>query len=178
MSRVPSIHNLLAHGPDRKRDARAGGHPARTRADAAGVARLFEEYRAFHGIPGDLSGAIAFLDARLGRGESAIFVAEPAGPASAPVGFVQLHPSFSSLGMRRIEILNDLFVAAAWRRAGIAWRLLAAAIGYADGVGAGAVELSTARTNSVAFAVYRAVGPRRRLSQGVECAEDHAVPGR
>jgi ribosomal protein S18 acetylase RimI-like enzyme len=144
--------------------ARVGASIRRaTEADVKDIARLFDEYRAFYGAVRDLPGAVAFLQARVRRGESAIFVAVPDHPSSAPVGFVQLYPSFTSVGMRRLEIVNDLFVMADWRRSGVARRLLAAAIAYARDVGAAKVALSTAPTNAAAIALYLSVGFREEV---------------
>jgi ribosomal protein S18 acetylase RimI-like enzyme len=131
-----------------------------TRADVPQLAPVFEEYRTFYGVQPDLARASDFLDARLASGDSAVFIAIPEGQASTRVGFVQLYPSFSSLGMCRIEILNDLFVVPAWRRRGVARALLATAIEYAAALGAGVIELSTARTNAPARALYLAFGFR------------------
>jgi GNAT superfamily N-acetyltransferase len=47
------------------------------------------------------------------------------------VGFAQLYPSFSSVLMKRIWILNDLFVEKDFRREGVAKLLMDAAERYA-----------------------------------------------
>ena len=60
------------------------------------------------------------------------------------IGFTQLYPSFSSISMRRIWILNDLFVAEDRRGRGAAQRLLDAAKAYAVETNAKGLALSTA----------------------------------
>jgi ribosomal protein S18 acetylase RimI-like enzyme len=67
------------------------------------VAPLFDAYRQFYNQLPDLDGARRFLVERLGRGESVIYVVVEGGRA---LGFTQLYPSFSSVSMRPIWILN------------------------------------------------------------------------
>jgi ribosomal protein S18 acetylase RimI-like enzyme len=76
------------------------------------------------------------------------------------VGFVQLYPSFSSVSMKPIWILNDLFVAPQARRAGVARSLLEAACELARSTGAARLRLSTAKDNEAAKALYLASGYR------------------
>lgn len=76
-------------------------------SDAAAIAPLFNQYREFYKQASDLKGAEAFLKARLENDESIILIAEENGEF---IGFTQLYPTFSSVAMKRIYILNDLFV--------------------------------------------------------------------
>lgn len=122
------------------------------------VAPLFDAYRQFYGQPPDLDGARRFLAERLGRGESVIFAVVEGGRA---LGFTQLYPSFSSVSMRPIWILNDLFVAGDARRRGVGARLLGAARDHALRTGAARLALSTAVTNTEAQALYERDGWRR-----------------
>src|SRR5436189_3016398 len=82
---------------------------------------LFDGYRQFYGRPPDEALARAFLQERISRKESVVFLAEAMGRG---VGFMQLYPSFTSMGAARIWILNDLFVAPDHRRGGVASELL------------------------------------------------------
>ena len=122
------------------------------------VAPLFDAYRQFYGQLPDLEGARRFLSERLGRGESVIFAAVEDGPA---LGFTQLYPSFSSVSMTSIWILNDLFVAEDARRQGVGARLLRAARDHALRTGAARLVLATAVTNTTAQALYEQEGWRR-----------------
>jgi ribosomal protein S18 acetylase RimI-like enzyme len=119
------------------------------------VARLFDGYRQFYGQPSDLTGARQFLRDRLSRGESVVFLALD---GSAGVGFVQLYPSFSSVRMRAIWVLNDLFVAPGARRAGVARLLMGATAEMARSTGAARVVLATAKDNAAARALYFSLG--------------------
>jgi putative acetyltransferase len=122
------------------------------------VAPLFDAYREFYGQPHDPEGARRFLAERLRRGESVIYAVVENGRAQ---GFTQLYPSFSSVSMRPIWILNDLFVAEGARRRGVAFRLLRAARDHALRTCAARLALSTAITNTTAQALYERDGWRR-----------------
>jgi ribosomal protein S18 acetylase RimI-like enzyme len=126
--------------------------------DADAVAVLFDAYRQFYRRESDLAGARAFIAERLARAESVIFLAEDAG---APLGFTQLYPSFTSAGMARIFVLNDLFVAPQARGRGIATALLRRAAEFASGEDAVRLTLSTATDNHVAQGVYERAGWQR-----------------
>ncbi|MCI4372668.1 MAG: GNAT family N-acetyltransferase [Thermoplasmata archaeon] len=105
---------------------------------------MFDGYRVFYGQQSDRSAARQFLEERLAGRESVVFVAEEAGRA---VGFTQLYPSFTSVTLGPIYVLNDLFVDAGARRKGVGALLLAAARAYGLEQGAHYLELSTAVDN-------------------------------
>src|SRR4051794_5561423 len=90
---------------------------------------LFDSYRIFHGQAPDPEHAQRFVEQRLTNHESVIFLAMRDGRG---LGFMQLYPSFSSLSMHRIWILNDLFVASSARRQGIGEALLTRAAQFAE----------------------------------------------
>lgn len=119
---------------------------------------LFDAYRQFYGQEPDLPGARRFLEARLRAGDSVVLLAFDA--TGTGVGFVQLYLSFSSVSMKPIWILNDLFVAPQARRAGVARSLLEAACELARSTGAARLRLSTAKDNEAARALYLASGYR------------------
>jgi GNAT superfamily N-acetyltransferase len=116
---------------------------------------LFDGYRQFYGQGSDLEGARAFLRARLEQDQSVIFLALW---ESRAVGFTQLYPSFSSVSMRRLWILNDLFAAPEERRRGVGRALMTAAEEFARSDGAKGLALSTAKTNAKAKALYERCG--------------------
>jgi GNAT superfamily N-acetyltransferase len=124
-------------------------------SDLEALTRLFDRYRAFQGQTSDLPAARAFLRARLDHGESVVFLAHD---GQAPVGFAQLYPSYSSLSLARVFVLNDLFVDETGRRKGSASRLLAAVEDYAWSLGAVRVTLNVARDNAPGQALYEAQG--------------------
>lgn len=131
-------------------------------ADIERVAPLFDAYRRFYGAWTDVEGAREFLEMRLARDESVVLVAhhepEPRAGEGDVVGFAQLFPSFSSLALAPTIILNDLFVAPAWRGLGAARRLIEETAALARSVGAVRVELATQHTNERARRLYLALG--------------------
>ena len=123
--------------------------------DLPRVAELFDAYRQFYGQPADPDGARRFLRERLQAGDSVVLVAEK---EKRLVGFAQLYPAFSSQSMKRLWILNDLFVTPAHRRAGVARALLSAAEDLARATTAKGLVLATPKTNAAARALYEARG--------------------
>ena len=120
---------------------------------------LFNAYREFYQQAPDLEAARRFLGDRLREQDSMIFLAlQPGDERDIAVGFAQLYPSFSSVAMKRIWILNDLFVAPSFRRAGVAKQLMAAARDLAMATGAARLTLATARDNLRAKALYESHG--------------------
>lgn len=128
-------------------------------ADLDRLVPLFDNYRQFYERESDFSAAQAFLQARFEHGESVIFIAEDGSGKS--LGFTQLYPSFSSTSLKRVFILNDLYVAEAARCNGVGALLLSAARDYAAVMDAGRLTLSTAVTNKTAQALYEKEGWKR-----------------
>jgi GNAT superfamily N-acetyltransferase len=129
-------------------------------ADLDAVAPLFDAYRQFYGQRSDVPAARAFLDERLRREESVVFLAVDDDGAEA-LGFTQLYPSFSSVSVRRLWILNDLFVRPGLRRGGVGRRLLERARQWAVETDAKGLTLATAITNHAAQALYESCGWRK-----------------
>lgn len=130
------------------------------RAHVDQVAPLFDLYRQFYKQPPDPEGARRFIGDRLERGESVIFLALA---GDRPVGFTQLYPSFSSVSMRRLWILNDLFVEAGARKLGAGRALLERAREWGIETDAKELELSTANDNLSAQRLYQRTGWKRDL---------------
>ena len=126
--------------------------------DLDALSRLFDAYRQFYDQAPDLARARAFMAERLAVGDSVVFVAERGGLV---VGFTQLYPTFTSVGLARTFILNDLFVDPAVRKSGAGRALLEAAAEYGRSEGAARLSLSTGIRNSVAQGLYEHMGWRR-----------------
>lgn len=126
-----------------------------TLADLDDLAGLMDNYRQFYGQTTNLPAARQFLLDRFNHGESVIFLAHQ---GSKPVGFTQLYPSFSSVSLARIFVLNDLYVAEQGRQSGSGRALISAAVEFAKTVGAVRLTLSTAVTNQAAQSLYNAMG--------------------
>ena len=127
-------------------------------SDLESVAPLFDQYRQFYLRAADPAGSAGFIKARLTQGDSVILLAEREGRAA---GFTQLFPSFTSVGMAPIYILNDLYVAAEARGSKVGKALIDAAADFARGEGAIRLTLSTQTTNIRAQHVYETGGWQR-----------------
>ena len=126
--------------------------------DAGMLAPLFDGYRRFYRQPSDLPAAEGFLRSRLARRESVVFLAER---GRHVLGFTQLYPTFSSVAMRRLWILNDLYVVPEGRRQGVAAALMARARRLAIETGAEGLFLETAVKNKAARRLYEKLGWKR-----------------
>lgn len=128
-------------------------------SDLNEVARLFNDYRVFYEQNSDIDLATRFISNRMKNSESVIFVADAGDGTLA--GLCQLYPTFCSVAAQPIYILYDLFVSPNARRAGIAKQLLQAAIGQGRADGKARVDLTTARQNFSAQALYESLGWKR-----------------
>jgi GNAT superfamily N-acetyltransferase len=119
------------------------------------VSKLFDQYRVFYKSSSDLEAARKFLQERFQKDDSMIFVVKSEGHL---VGFTQLYPSFSSVSMKRIWILNDLFVEESYRKKGIAKLLISTAENFAKETRAVRIILSTQVSNITAQSLYESLG--------------------
>lgn len=127
--------------------------------DLDAIAALFDAYRQFYEMPADLALARRYLDERIQRRESVIFVAENAD--GTIVGFTQLYPAFCSVLADRTFVLYDLFVTPAARGTGAGRALMEAAESYARAHGAARLQLQTAKTNKIGQSLYESCGWKR-----------------
>jgi len=121
------------------------------------VAPLFDLYRQFYEQPPDLASSVNFLSQRISNNESVIFLACDE-KTDAALGFVQLYPSFSSVSMKKIWILNDLYIHSDYRRKGIAEELIYRVKSFASETNAKGVILETHDGNSEAQNLYDKTG--------------------
>jgi len=127
--------------------------------DAAHIIPLFNAYRMFYGQHSNISAAGEFITQRLQNNQSVIFIAfNTDGKA---VGFTQLYPIFSSVGLKNAWLLNDLYVTEAERGKRIATMLLDAAKEHGRQTNSGWLMLQTAITNHAAQKAYEANGWQR-----------------
>jgi ribosomal protein S18 acetylase RimI-like enzyme len=139
-----------------------------TVADVYQLAPLFDGYRQFYRQPSDLAGARGFLAERISREQSVVFFAHASPPnlgtaLSEPAGMAQLYPTYSSVSLGDRWILNDLFVAPAFRRMGIARALTERCMQHCRDTRAGAMMLLTEANNASAQALYESLGWKRDL---------------
>lgn len=122
------------------------------------VVPLFDAYRQFYKQKSDLASAREFLGNRLKKDQSVIFLALEGEKA---VGFTQLYPSFSSSSMRRLWILNDLFVVQQGRKKGVGEALMERAHQWAVETNAEGLTLETATDNHTAQRLYERLGYKK-----------------
>jgi len=122
------------------------------------IAPLFNAYRVFYDQASDLEAATAFLRERFLLRESVIYMALEGETA---FGFTQLYPSFSSVSMRRLWILNDLFVVPEARGQRVGEALIGAAVSLARESGAVGLQLETAHNNLSGQKLYERLGFQR-----------------
>lgn len=123
------------------------------------AAALFNQYRQFYKREDDLNGAEEYIRERLTRGDSVMYLADyNSGGALVTAGFLQLYPSFSSLSMSRLWILNDLYVDSEYRGLGIGRKLLHQTQAHALQTGAKGLTLSTQLHNVTAQQLYASAG--------------------
>ncbi|MEQ8786690.1 MAG: GNAT family N-acetyltransferase [Pirellulaceae bacterium] len=126
------------------------------------LAGLFDAYRQFYGQAANAAAAGEFLRERLTAGDSTILLAIDADHQSdRALGFTQLYPGYSSVSMRKLWILNDLYVHPDARRRGVASQLLEAAVAFGRATSAVRLVLATAVDNHQAKALYARHGWRR-----------------
>lgn len=124
-------------------------------ADLPQLTDLFDQYRVFYRQPSDKTAVRSFLHQRLSRSDSAIIGAIV---HDVIVGFAQLYPSYTSVGLGRLWILNDLYVTEDARRRGVGTALMHAAQEYAELTGAVRMALATEVTNKKAQKLYENLG--------------------
>ncbi|MCC0096854.1 GNAT family N-acetyltransferase [Streptomyces flavotricini] len=121
---------------------------------------LFRGYLDFYEVKvEDPDAPRAFLADRIRAGESLVLLADV--PEAGTVGFAQVYRTFSSLALRPMWILSDLYVDPSGRRTGAGRALLREVLRRAREAGVSGVQLETAYDNHVAQALYEAEGFER-----------------
>lgn len=121
--------------------------------DLGPLSRLFDEYRVFYKKESDLQNINVFLSERINNGDSAIFVAKS--DQGDFMGFVQLYPLFSSTRMKRLWLLNDLYVNPRFRGLKVSVMLIDRAKQLAKQTDSAGLLLETAKSNTIGNSLYR-----------------------
>lgn len=124
-------------------------------SDLNQVAELFDLYRQFYEKSSDLNASRLFVQERMAKKESVIFVAEKSGKL---IGFTQLYPLFSSTMMKKQWVLNDLYVKIEERKTGAGEKLMRTAMEFGTREGSRGLTLQTAVTNAPAQKLYEKLG--------------------
>ena len=123
-----------------------------TDKDLDKLALLFDKYRVFYQKASDIDAAKDFLRERMKANESVVFVSFDG--ENVMTGFTQLYPSFSSTRMKRIWVLNDLFVDDSYRGKGISIALIDRAKDLCRQTAACELTLETAKSNEIGNNLY------------------------
>ncbi len=125
-------------------------------SDLEQLAILFDQYRQFYEQTPNITLAKNFIAERLDNQDSMILVAE--NEKQLLIGFCQIYPSFCSVAAAKIGILYDLFVDSGGRKIGAGRALMLAAHEYAAKNNLARLDLTTAKTNHKAQALYESLG--------------------
>lgn len=123
--------------------------------DLESIAPLFDAYRVFYRKESDLEAASTFIKERITESESIIYLAFSGNEA---VGFTQLYPIFSSTRLKRVWLLNDLYVDKNHRGKGISKMLLERSKRLTIDTDAAAVILETEKSNTIGNQLYPFAG--------------------
>ncbi|HRK74033.1 MAG TPA: GNAT family N-acetyltransferase, partial [Rhodothermales bacterium] len=124
--------------------------------DVDSVSQLFDLYRVFYKKESDIEAVKCFITERMEQGDSEIYLAETS--KGQIVGFTQLYPLFSSTRMRRLWLLNDLYVEKSFRGQGISKALIESAKQLAYRTNSCGLLLETGITNTVGNQLYPSTG--------------------
>lgn len=124
-------------------------------SDLADLHPLVEGYRAFYKQEANAK-TQQYLADRIANDEAIGFIARD--DAGVGVGFTLIYPTFSTVSLSQIWLLNDLFVTPEARGIGVASALMDAAEEAARDAGATRIFLRTAHTNTPAQALYEGRG--------------------
>ena len=127
-----------------------------TLLDIEQLSQLFDGYRVFYRKNSDIDAAKKFLLERLEAKDSEIYVAQ--NDDNQLTGFVQLYPLFSSTRMKKLWLLNDLFVDAKYRGEGVSIALINAAKHLVIDTGACGLFLETEKSNHIGNNLYPKTG--------------------
>ena len=117
---------------------------------------IVDEYRKFFDFGLSPNKTKEFFQRLQEKNEAATFIA--ISEKDEVMGFVNLYPSYSTLSLRKIWILNDLGVSSRFRRLGVAQALIKKSIEFAKASDAIRIELKTEKTNLDAQKLYTEIG--------------------
>ena len=120
------------------------------------IVPLFEAYRIWYKKPANELKTRQFLTERIIKQESVIFLIYTEGGLA--VGFTQLYPTFSSIRLGRLWLLNDLYVVPEERSKGFSIALIEHVKDMARKTGAVGVVLQTDKSNEIGNKLYPRTG--------------------
>ena len=124
-------------------------------SDIKELTRLMMEFQAFYQQESKTEELQNFIESRINNRDSVIFVAEE---NNKLVGYAQLYPSFSTIKLSDIWILNDLFILESFRKKGVASQLIDTVLEFSEEGQRKQVWLLTGSDNKQAQQLYNRKG--------------------
>ncbi|MFM9826863.1 GNAT family N-acetyltransferase [Flavobacterium sp.] len=119
---------------------------------------LFDKYLIFYKKKSNLEKHKSFLKERIENNEAIIFMAFDDENKDKAIGFALIYPTFSSVLLTKILILNDLYVDSTIRKNGIGEKLILETVALAKELDANLIRLRTAKNNTIAQGLYHKMG--------------------
>jgi ribosomal protein S18 acetylase RimI-like enzyme len=118
---------------------------------------LFDKYLIFYKKKSNFEKHKSFLKERIEKNEAVIFIAFDEKTEKA-IGFALIYPTFSSILLSKILILNDLYVDSTIRKNGVGEKLILETVVLAKELNANLLRLRTAKNNVIAQGLYHKMG--------------------
>lgn len=118
---------------------------------------LFDKYLIFYKKKSNFEKHKSFLKERIEKNEAVIFIAFDEKTEKA-IGFALIYPTFSSILLSKILILNDLYVDSTVRKNGVGEKLILETVVLAKELNANLLRLRTAKNNIIAQGLYHKMG--------------------
>ncbi|NDP28901.1 MAG: GNAT family N-acetyltransferase [Flavobacterium sp.] len=119
---------------------------------------LFNQYLIFYKKPSNVEKQKSFLKERIENHEAIIFIAFDDVIKEKAIGFTLIYPTFSSIVLNKILILNDLYVDSSIRNKGVGEKLILKTIELAKELDVKLIRLRTAKNNVIAQGLYHKMG--------------------
>ena len=119
---------------------------------------LFDKYLIFYKKKSNLEKHKSFLKERIENNEAIIFLAFDDENKDKAIGFALIYPTFSSVLLSKILILNDLYVDSTIRKNGVGEKLILETVALAKELDSNLIRLRTAKNNVIAQGLYHKMG--------------------
>ena len=119
---------------------------------------LFDQYLLFYKKPSNVEKHKSYLRERIENNEAIIFMAFDDELTEKAIGFTLIYPTFSSILLNKILILNDLYVDSTIRNNGTGEKLILKTVELAKELDVKLVRLRTAKNNIIAQGLYHKMG--------------------
>ncbi len=126
--------------------------------DLEQLTRLFDKYLVFYKKPSNLEKQKSYLKERIENDEALLFIAFDDEIKDKAIGFALIYPTFSSVLLSKILILNDLYVDPSIRKNGIGQKLILKSVELAKDLQVNIIRLRTAKNNVIAQELYHKMG--------------------